>query len=145
MPTTYIIANKNEALTSHSGLALIGALLNNRTDLKERLNAITLANCSTPTISHADILFSMIGLISLGKPDYEAIEPFRCDDFFKNSLGLDDCPSSPTLRQRLDLVHGNFDTIIKEEAVSLIRNTARQITPIRQLADGETAISVTRY
>jgi hypothetical protein len=130
MPTTYIIANKNEALTSHSGLALIGALLNNRTDLKERLNAITLANCATPTIAHADILFSMIGLISLGKPDYEAIEPFRCDDFFKDSLGLDDCPSSPTLRQRLDLVHGNFDTIIKEEAVALIRNTARQITPI---------------
>lgn len=130
MPTTYIIENKNEALTSHSGFALIGALLNNRTKLKERLNEITLANCDAPTISHADIVFSMTGLICLGKPDYDAIEPFRSDDFFKNSLGLERCPSSPTLRQRLDLANGNFDTTIKNESALLIKNTARQITPI---------------
>lgn len=130
MQPTYIIENKNEALTSHSGLALIGALLNNRTKLRERLNEITLSNCSTPTIPHADIIFSMAGLISVGKPDYDAIEPFRGDDFFKHSLGLENCPSSPTLRQRLDLVDGKFDSIIKQESASLIKNTARQITPI---------------
>jgi len=130
MPTTYIIENKNEALTSHSGLALIGALLNNRTNLKQRLNETTLENCTAPTISHADVIFSMAGLICLGKPDYDAIEPFRNDDFFKHSLGLDHCPSSPTLRQRLDLAHGNFDGIIKEASAFLIKNTAHQITAI---------------
>jgi len=130
MPTTYIIENKNEALTSHSGLALIGALLHNRTDLKDRLNELTLDNCATPLISHADIIFSMTGLISMGKPDYDAIEPFRNDAFFKNSLGLENCPSSPTLRQRLDVADGNFDTIIKQESASLIKSTAHQITPI---------------
>ncbi|MBU0490011.1 MAG: IS1380 family transposase, partial [Bacteroidetes bacterium] len=130
MPTTYLIENKNEALTSHSGLALIGALLNNRTNLKERLNETTLENCSAPAISHADVIFSMAGLICLGKPDYDAIEPFREDDFFKNSLGLEHCPSSPTLRQRLDLANGNFDSTIKDASTVLIKNTARQITPI---------------
>lgn len=130
MPTTYIIENKNEALTSHSGLALIGALLNKRTHLKQQLNETILENCSAPAISHADIIFSMAGLICLGKPDYDAIEPFRDDDFFKNSLGLEHCPSSPTLRQRLDLANGNFDTTIKNESALLIKNTARQITSI---------------
>jgi len=130
MPTTYIIENKNEALTSHSGLALIGALLNHRTNLKQRLNATTLENCSTPTISHADIIFSMAGLLCLGKSDYDAIEPFREDDFFTHSLGLEHCPASPTLRQRLDLANEKFDAIIKEESAFMIKNTARQITPI---------------
>ena len=130
MLQTYTVKNGNEALTSHSGLALIGALLNNRTNLKGRLNEIGLPNCSSPTIAHSDIIFSMTGLISLGKPDFDAIEPFRGDDFFKTSLDLEFCPSSPTLRQRLDIVSGNFDTIIKEESASLILNTAREITPV---------------
>lgn len=130
MLQTYTIKNGNEALTSHSGLALIGALLNNRTNLKERLDEVTLPDCFSPTIAHSDIIFSMTGLISLGKPDFDAIEPFRGDDFFKNSLDLEFCPSSPTLRQRLDIVSGEFDTIIKEESASLILNTAREITPI---------------
>jgi len=130
MSQIFTVKNGDEALTSHSGLALIGALMNNRTNLEERLNEVTLPKCSSPKIAHSDIIFSMTGLISLGKPDFEAIEPFRCDDFFKDSLDLEYCPSSPTLRQRLDLVDGNFDTIIKEESASLIRSTATEITPV---------------
>ena len=30
----------------------------------------------------------MVGLLSLGKSDFEAIEPFREDRFFKEALGL---------------------------------------------------------
>ena len=57
----------------------------------------------------------MTGLISLGKPDFDAIEPFQGDDFFF-SLDLEFSPSCPTLRQRLDFVNGDFDTIIKLES-----------------------------
>ena len=130
MAQEYIVKNGNEALTSHSGLALIGALLNNRTNLEERLNGVVLPDIPSVTIAHSDIVFSMTGLISLGKPDYDAIEPFRGDDFFQTSLDLGTIPSSPTVRQRLDLVNGHFDTIIKEESASLIRNTARVISPV---------------
>ena len=130
MAQEYIVKSGNEALTSHSGLALIGALLNNRTNLEERLNGVVLPDLSSPKIAHSDIVFSMTGLISLGQPDYDAIEPFRGDDFFQTSLDLGTVPSSPTVRQRLDVVNGHFDTIIKEESVSLIRNTARVITPV---------------
>ena len=130
MAQEYIVKSGNEALTSHSGLALIGALLNNRTNLEERLNGVVLPDLPCPKIAHSDIVLSMTGLISLGKPDYDAIEPFRGDDFFQTSLDLGTVPSSPTVRQRLDVVNGQFDTIIKEESVSLIRNTARVITPV---------------
>jgi len=119
----------NDHLSSHSGLALIGALLN-RTKMKERLSEIELAGCQEPVISHHDILSSMIGLLCLGKPHYDAIEPFRTDTFFLKSLGLEKCPSAPTLRQRLDVAGNAFDRIIKEESAALIYNTAPQITPI---------------
>jgi len=31
------------------------------------------------------------------------------------------CPSSPTLRQRLDVANGAFDRIVREESTTLIR------------------------
>jgi hypothetical protein len=71
----------------------------------------------------------MIGLICIGKPDFDAIEPFRDDPFFPQSLGLDSVPSSPTLRQRLDSAKGVFDNIILEESAGLVGRLAPAITP----------------
>ena len=96
-----------EYLSSHSGLGLIGALLS-RTNLKERLSKIELPGCREPKISHFDIVSSMTGLLCLGKPDFDAIEPFRSTPFFTQSLGIEHCPASPTLRQRLDVVKNYF-------------------------------------
>lgn len=122
-PVEFIIKEGNERLTSHSGLALIGALMR-RTELGARINGMTLPGCQEPKISNGDIVRSMIGLLCLGKPDYEAIEQFREDHFFLSSLGIGQCPASSTLRQRLDVVDGAFDQVIKEESARLIRKTA---------------------
>ena len=72
----YEFTEGDERLSSHSGLALIGALLN-RTRLKERLTGTILPYCREPKISHSDIVYAATGLMCLGKPDYDAIEPFR--------------------------------------------------------------------
>ena len=112
-PVEFIVKQSNEHLTSHTGLALIGALMN-RMELGVRINAVKLRGCRGPKISHGDIVKSMIGLLCMGKPDYEAIEAFRSVPFFRYSLGIEQCPSSPTLRQRLDVVKGAFDRIVKE-------------------------------
>ena len=122
-PVEFVIKEGDEHLTSHSGLALIGALMN-RTELVPRINAVTLPGCQEPKILHGDIVKSMTGLLCMGKPDYEAIEPFREVPFFRCSLGIEQCPSSSTLRQRLDVVKGAFDSIVKEESALLIRKTA---------------------
>ena len=45
---------------------------------------------------------SYLGLLCLGKNDFDAIENFRGNAFFIRALGLANVPSSPTLRQRLD-------------------------------------------
>ena len=119
-----------EMLASHSGLLHIGALLNS-TNLKKRLNTMADVYCKEQTFSHADIIFSMTGLISIGKPDYDAIDIFRSkQDFFTKALMIRKCPSSPTIRQRIDLIGHAAEDIIKEESASLIKSKAPAITSI---------------
>jgi hypothetical protein len=125
-PVEFIIKEGDEHLTSHSGLALIGALLN-RTELGARVDSTILPGCKEPKIPHGDIVKSMVGLLCMGKPDYDAIEEFRDVPFFGHSLGIGHCPASPTLRQRLDVVNGAFNPIVKEESAKLIRKTAAEI------------------
>ena len=97
-PVVFEFREGDEHLTSHSGLALIGALME-RTALQERLCGVSLPGCREPKITHADIAKTMIGLLCIGKPDYDAVEAFREVPFFRHSLGIEDCPSSSTLRQ----------------------------------------------
>jgi len=129
MKSNFVVKNGDECLTSHSGLAIVGALLA-ATNLRSRLNETILDKCPKPVISNADIIFAMTGLICLGKPDYDAVEPYRNNPFFTRSLGLKVCPSSPTIRQRIDIIGNSFDTIIKEESADLIRKTSPAITPL---------------
>src|SRR4030066_1384129 len=99
------IVQGNEQLSSHSGLALAGAILD-RSGSRERLDTVMIPGHPFPEISHGEVATAMIGLICLGKPDFDAIEAFREDPFFLQSLDLDSVPSSPTLRQRLDSAGG---------------------------------------
>ena len=84
-PIIFEFKESDEHLSSHSGLALIGALLE-RTKLKDRISEKELTGCREPKISHHDIVYSMIGLLCIGKPNYDAIEAFRADPFFTQSL-----------------------------------------------------------
>jgi hypothetical protein len=122
------IVQGDEQLSSHSGLALAGAILD-RSRIRERLDMVMLPEHPFPEISHGEVATAMIGLICLGKPDFDAVEAFRDDPFFLQSLGLDSVPSSPTLRQRLDSARGAFDDIIMEESARLVGRLAPAITP----------------
>ena len=122
------IVQGNEQLSSHSGLALAGAILD-RSRIRERLDTVMLPEHPFPEISHGEVATAMVGLICLGKPDFDAIETFRDDPFFLQSLGLDSVPSSPTLRQRLDSARGAFNDIILKESARLVGRLAPAITP----------------
>jgi hypothetical protein len=122
------IVQGNEQLSSHSGLALAGAILL-RSRIRERLDMVMLPEHPFPEISHGEVATAMIGLICLGKPDFDAIEAFRDDPFFLQSLELDSVPSSPTLRQRLDSARGAFNDIILEESARVVGRLASAITP----------------
>ena len=88
-----------EFYTSHSGLALVGLCVNRFSGLGKALKeAIPLRH----GISHEDVAKSYLGLMCLGKSDFEAVSNVREDDFFRQALGLERVPSPETLRQRLD-------------------------------------------
>lgn len=122
------IVQSDELLSSHSGLALVGEMLA-LSRIRERLDAVVLPEHPFPAISHGEVAIAMIGLICLGKPDFDAIEAFRDDPFFLQSLGLNSVPSSPTLRQRVDSARGAFNEIILKESGRLVGRLARGITP----------------
>jgi len=129
----FILEQSDESLATHSGLALVGALVS-KTNSKSRLNQIARSKGYSPYICNGDVAISYIGLLCQGKSDFDHIEQFRDDQFFRDSLGLKDVPSSPTLRQRFDMASGSWNRIVLEESVSLIKSTGPIITPcIRNL------------
>ncbi len=125
----FILEQSDANLTSHSGLALIGLLME-KTQLRARLNQTVVPTCLKPDISHADVVASYLGLLAQGKSDFEDIEPFRRDTFFAQALGCKHVPSAPTLRQRFDAApHAEWETIVREEVVKLLRRTHAPLTP----------------
>ena len=96
--TDFIIKQLPYDLSNQAGLALIGKYLN-------RININSLVDPAFSVrsgIANSDILKSYLGLLCLGKNDFDAIEGQRKDAFFARALGLRAVPSSPTLRQRMD-------------------------------------------
>ncbi len=128
------LEQSDESLTTHSGLALIGLLLQ-KTSLRRRLNCTLFENSDNPEISHADVAVSYLGILTQGKSDFDHIEPFRDDPFFKKALQCQKVPSSPTLRQRLDRApKEEWETILREESASMLKNVDVTLTPaIRDL------------
>lgn len=96
--TDFLIKKLPYDLSSHAGLAFIGKYL-------RRVNVNALIDPKFPVrsgIANSEILKSYLALLCLGKSDFDAIEGFRDNAFFKRALGLGSVPSSPTLRQRMD-------------------------------------------
>jgi len=122
------IVQGRERLTSHSGLALAGRILD-RTRIRARVDKIRLPGKELPEISHGVVVAAMLGLLCLGKPDFDAIEPFRNDEFFTKFLSRGKVPSSSTLRQRLNSANGAFNDILLEESAKMVRDLAPAITP----------------
>jgi hypothetical protein len=124
------IKDTMDRLASHSGLIHIGTLLES-TQLRQRLDSFTGVRFEQRQFSHSDVLFSMVGLISIGKPDYDAIELFRAKaEFFQLALGLSGCPSAVTIRQRIDLLGHSVEPIIAEESAALVKAKAPALSAI---------------
>jgi len=71
-------------------------------------------------ISHGDVLRTYIGLLSLGRSDFEAVENFRDDAFFAQALGVSVVPSAVTLRQRLDARAVDFRRAVEAASVDFL-------------------------
>lgn len=123
----FIIQGCSEALESNGGLVLAGKILAGL-DLDRRLNGIVIEDVLEPKIKNADVVRAYFGLLVLGKTNYEDIEMYRSNGYFRCALGIRRVPSSATLRQRMDGSRGRFDRVIKEANAGLL--SAAEITPV---------------
>ena len=82
-----------------AGLSLVGHHLRRLAPVFKRID---LALSMRTGVTTSDILRAYIGLLVQGKSDFDAIENYRGDAFYKQALGITLLPSSPTLRQRMD-------------------------------------------
>jgi hypothetical protein len=111
-------------LTSYAGLALIGQCCQ-----AAQVDAVMDAKIPVSQgMRTSDIVKSAVGLLSLGKSDFEAIEPFRADRFFKEALTLSKVPGSVWMRQRLDAKAGAIRDLADELSLRLLTRTEAPIT-----------------
>lgn len=104
-----IVKQLDYDLTPVAGLALVGHHLRRLTPVLKQIDKALPVRTG---VCNSDIVRSYVGLLVQGKSDFDAIENFRGDTFFKQSLGIELLPSSVTLRQRLDARAGDlFDFV----------------------------------
>ena len=128
MAIKFIIQAGKERLESNGGLVLGGKILSGL-ELDRRANGIVIDGALEPKISNADVLRSYFGLLIMGRTNYEDIELYRHDGYFRRALGIKRVPSSGTLRQRLDGAEGRFDVVLKEANAGLLN--AAVLTPMK--------------
>jgi hypothetical protein len=124
----FVIEQSDEEFyTSHSGISLVGLALNRFTSISSGLAKIA---PSENVISHADVIKSYCGLLAQAKSDFVAIEQYRSDEFFRESLGNKQVPSEGTMRQRMDEHAEAFLPALSWASVELLQKVQAPVTPI---------------
>lgn len=117
--------SKTEHITSNAGLSLIGQAIR-----ISQLEAIVPKKSQPHGVVDRDILKSYIGLASLGKNDFEAIENYRGDDYFLSALNIEKVPSCSTLRQRMDANADLYRGVIDTAMIQFLQQANVPITPL---------------
>lgn len=124
MPRFELKQSTKLQLTSYSGLALVGQCCE-----AAQLDAVVDPKLPVSQgLRTSYVAKVMVGLLSLGKSDFEAIEPFRTDRYFKEALGLSKVPSSAWIRQRLDAKPAELRELTDELSLRLLERTEAPIT-----------------
>ena len=129
------IVETNDIIATHGGNLLAGALLA-KTKISEKLNELTGTAPDDNGITTGDIGLSYIGILLQAQPEFEAVEQFREDEYFAESLGIRQVPSCSTLRQRMNLLGEGYKdetiTTIMKESNALIRAIGATISPCHE-------------
>ena len=119
----------NERIIPSGGLAVVGAILG-KSDFVKKLNRMDVTEKrSQHQIKNGDILLTYIGMLTMGKPQFDSVNEMHDDkDFYKYALGIAyDIPSEATLRQRMDDIGNTIRKQIQEENVNMLKSNG--ITP----------------
>lgn len=130
------VVRSSRNLTGQAGLVAVGHCLNHFAQLAAAVDPVFPVRSGVPT---SDVVRAYIGLLSLGKSDFDAIENQRQDRFFKRALGLRAVPSAATLRQRLDAIGRRLQDVTDELPVRLLQHAK---APITALSMGHVALDI---
>ena len=117
------LKESNRHLTSSAGLILIGHCL-----ALTELERLDMRLPKRGKIRLSDVVKSYLGLLTLGKSDFEAIEAFRRDRFFQEALVIGHVPGSVWLRQQLERHAAVLREHTDDWSVRLIRQSEAPIT-----------------
>ena len=120
-----------EFYTPAAGLYFVGHALNKKTSLKKSLRSIKKRH----GIPNIDLVRAFIGLLALGKTDFDAIDNYRHDDWFKRSMGIKQMPSASRLRQRFNEDATQLIPLIEEALPELLLELGAPISPLSKELD----------
>ena len=120
-----------EFYTPAAGLYFVGHALNKKTSLKKSLRSIKKRH----GIPNIDLVRAFIGLLALGKTDFDAIDNYRHDDWFKRSMGIKQMPSASRLRQRFNEDATQLIPLIEEALPELLLELDAPISPLSKELD----------
>lgn len=116
----FLVETTKKVIVNHSSLVFIANYLN---DVRffSRINKISKIKKNSGVISDYGIIKTYIALISLGKTDFEDVELYRQDKYFKKVLNLHTVLSSVTLRQRLESYGEEIWEVLRETKVEWLQ------------------------
>jgi len=109
----FFIETSDSVFINHAGLTFIANFLNS-SGMFARINRISRIKKGSGFISDYDVVKTIIALIALGKTDFEDVEQYRRDRFFRKALNLKKVPSSVTLRQRLETYDEEMWAVLRQ-------------------------------
>ncbi len=112
------ITKKN--FVGNVGLAYIATFINAR-QLFAPIDAASKINRGGNTFSCYDIVKTILALLCLGKTNFDDVEQFRNDKYFKKTLKMRSIPSAPTIRQRLETWDEDMFKAIRQVNIALLR------------------------
>ncbi len=86
-------------IVSHGGLTLIGQAVKRHTNLSREVDTQVALRHG---IKHSDVLKCYLGLLSIGKNDFEAINTIESEFYYMTGMDINDIPCEATVRQRMD-------------------------------------------
>lgn len=114
-------------LTSTAGLAFIGRQLEDP-KFDRHLASLCPHKRTKGRIPDGDIARTMIGLICLGKPYFDAAGEFRQDRFFADALRLQALPSPEILRQRIQALPEEAGAAFRELTTRMLARRPELLT-----------------
>ena len=112
----------DERLITPSGLCMVGQAMG-KSNLIKKAARMKTDKRSQPQIKNGDILLTMIGMLTLGKSDFDYVNEFHTDEeYYKMSLEIVYAiPSESTLRMRLDTIGQTMNDDILSGNISLFQ------------------------